>query len=157
MKQNNLTRSLAVLTIGLGMGVITSCGGPDDQNIQTNVKKELQSEAGLKDVKATVKDGVVKLEGNCNGENCDSLATRKTKAVAGVKSVENTITKSVETDLTLRTAVQSVVSKYQGVQADVAGGVVVLRGSIAKNQVQPLINELQALKPKKLDNQLAVQ
>jgi hypothetical protein len=34
--------------------------------------------------------------------------------------------------------------------------VVVLRGSINRNQIQPLMNELTNLQPKKIDNQLAI-
>jgi hyperosmotically inducible protein len=96
------------------------------------------------------------LGGTCDTQDCEALAEQKVKALKGVKSIENRVNADRATDLTLRTSVQAIISKYEGVQADVAGGMVVLRGSIDRNQVQPLMNELQALQPRKLDNQLAI-
>jgi hypothetical protein len=64
---------------------------------------------------------------------------------------------AAKTDLTLRTSVQTIISKYQGVQADVVAGVVILRGTIQRDQLQPLMNELSSLSAKKIDNELAVQ
>ncbi|QJD95420.1 BON domain-containing protein [Mucilaginibacter robiniae] len=118
--------------------------------------QKLQQNPQFKEIGATVKDGVVTLSGNCENGDCDSLAAQQVKTVGGIKSIDNQIHKQEKTDLTLRTSVQSVVSKYDGVQADVAAGVVVLRGSIDKKDVNSLMTELQVLKPKKLDNQLAV-
>ena len=60
------------------------------------------------------------------------------------------------TDLTLRTSVQSIVTKYAGVQAEVASGEVVLRGTISRDLLEPLMTELKALNAKKIDNQLAI-
>lgn len=136
--------------------LLSACGGHSDKDIQQNVTKELQKNPDFKGVNANVKDGVVTLSGNCQGDNCDSLVTQQVKKIDGVKSVKTQM-QSASTDLTLRTSVQSIVSRYNGVQADVAAGVVVLRGTIEKKQLEPLMSELQALKPKKLDNQLAVQ
>lgn len=142
-----LTSSLAML----------SCSSRNDDEIQKDVNQSL-SESKQSNVTAQVADGVVKLDGQCMGENCaDSIAAR-IKDIDGVKDVENNLQQgTVETDLTLRTSVQSIISKYQGVQAEVAGGEVVLRGIIQRDQLQPLMNELGTLKAKKIDNQLAVQ
>lgn len=156
MKKTQLKRAVQLLPAVIILFFMSACGGHSDKDIQENVDKQLQQNADLKGISATVKDGVVTLTGNCTSDNCDSLATQQVKGVDGVKSVDNQIQKQVTTDVTLRTSVQSIVSKYDGVQADVAGGVVVLRGSIEKSQLDPMMNELQALKPKKLDNQLAI-
>lgn len=135
---------------------LSACGSPDDKDIQRNVIQELQNNPELKGITSSVKEGVVTLSGNCQSAGCDSLAETQVKKIDGVKSVNNQMQNEATTDLTLRTSVQSIISRYDGVQADVAAGVVVLRGTIEKKQVDPLMNELQALKPKKLDNQLAV-
>ena len=141
--------------------LLTSCGGRSDGDIQKAVNEKLsamRAETRSTNVTATVKDGVVQLSGTCETPNCtDSIAT-VVKEVKGVKSVENKVQQSqAKTDFTLRTSVQTIISKYQGVQADVAGGVIVLRGLLSRDQLQPLMNELSALNPKKIDNQLAVQ
>lgn len=156
MKLYRLTPSVFILLVFVTTVLLSACAGPDDKDIQKKASAALQGEPALKDVKVSVESGEVTLTGTCESANCDSLAEEKVKNIDGVKSIKNQVS-NVMTDLTLRTSVQSIVSQYEGVQADVAGGVVVLRGSIEKKQVQPLINELQALKPKKLDNQLAIQ
>ncbi len=74
----------------------------------------------------------------------------------GVQKVESNITKDNSTDLTMRTSVQSIITKYPGVQADVAGGVIVLRGTIDRDNLQSLMSDLGTLHPDKIDNQLAV-
>lgn len=129
---------------------------PNDDEIMADVNKRLQDNQSFSGITAMVKDGVVTLNGTCEGEDCATQVEHKIKEAEGVAGVQNNINKEDATDLTLRTSVQSVISKYEGVQADVAGGMIVLRGSIDRNQVQPLMNELEALKPKKLDNQLAI-
>ncbi|HUC81204.1 MAG TPA: BON domain-containing protein [Flavisolibacter sp.] len=155
------SRLTAVLLLVTGI-CFTACGSRSDEEIKKDISSRLAGNAagGLHyaNVQADVKEGVVTLTGQCEGENCvDSLSTRLNE-VDGVKEVKNNVTMAdMQTDYTLRTSVQAIISKYQGVQADVAGGVVVLRGTIARDQVQPLMNELSTLKAKKLDNQLAIQ
>ena len=143
--------------------VCVSCGNRSDEDIQKDVADQLSNRGSASTldyakVQATVKDGNLTLTGNCQGENCvDSLSARL-KEIDGVKEVKNDVKKAdASTDLTLRTSVQSIISKYQGVEADVAGGVIVLRGTIQRDQVQPLMNELSTVGAKKLDNQLAIQ
>lgn len=142
----------------------SSCGGKKtDEQIQTEVQDKISTrgEGGAenqRNINVTVKDGVVSLTGDCIGDNCADSLVAQVKDIDGVKNVESNVRQvQAETDLTLRTSVQSIISKYQGVQADVAGGVVVLRGTIQRDQLQPLMNELGNLQAKKIDNQLAVQ
>ncbi len=150
------TKPVLIFLSAVLMLSITSCGAPSDKTIREDVSRELAKNPDFKSITSDVKDGVVTLTGDCKTGGCDSSAAVQVKQVKGVKSIENNIHKNLTTDLTLRTSVQSIISKYAGVQADVAAGVIVLRGTIEKNQVEPLMIELQALKPKKLDNQLAV-
>lgn len=142
---------------------LAACGDKrSDQQILQDVQKQLKGQQSgnsqtYANVSAAVKEGVVTLSGQCEGERCADSAVARVKDIDGVKNVESQIKEtSPETDLTLRTSVQSVISKYQGVQADVAGGVVVLRGTIKRDQVQPLMNELSTLQARKIDNQLAI-
>ena len=147
---------LPFLLIGLMFFASTCTNQPNDEEIQASANKQLQENPAYKDITASVKDGVLTLEGICKTADCDSLVANELKGLEGVKRIENKIKMDLATDLTLRTSVQAIISKYEGVQADVAAGVVVLRGSIDKKLVNPLMNELKALKPKKLDNQLAL-
>jgi hypothetical protein len=151
------TKSLSSVLLACVLFLLAACGGSrSDDSILKDVNDSLQTRASA--VKAKVEDGTVKLSGECEGENCaDSLAA-VVREINGVKEVQNEV-KGVEakTDLTLRTSVQTIISKYQGVQADVATGVVILRGTIQRDQLQPLMNELSSLDARKIDNQLAVQ
>jgi hyperosmotically inducible protein len=157
MKNNKLQQLVYLFLITVILLFATACSHqPKDEDIQAKITKQLQENADYKNINDSVKDGVVTLSGKCQGQGCDSLIENQVNGIAGVKSIINNIQKDDVTDLTLRTSVQSIISKYDGVQADVAAGVVVLRGSIDKKQVQPLMNELEVLKPKKLDNQLAL-
>jgi osmotically-inducible protein OsmY len=154
MKQLN---RLIALAITIFLFTIVACSSkPNDEQIQENLNKQITENKEFSGISATVNNGVVTLTGICEGEDCATKAEEKVKETDGVQRVENNIQSNQGTDLTLRTSVQSIISKYEGVQADVTGGVVVLRGSINRNQVQALMNELAALQPKKLDNQLAV-
>ncbi len=155
MKYLGIRQAVRIFFVAATSAVVLSCGGPNDKDIQENVNKKLQE--NHQGVNAAVADGVVTLTGTCEGENCAAQAEQQVAEIKGVQSVQNNIKANTGTDLTLRTSVQAIIAKYQGVQADVAAGNVVLRGTISRDQVQPLMNELQALQPKRIDNQLAVQ
>ncbi|QPH38599.1 BON domain-containing protein [Pedobacter endophyticus] len=157
MKNYHLKKlSLPLLLTGV-MFLASACSHrPSDEDIKARVDKQLQENPDYGSITSSVSDGVLTLQGVCASNGCDSLVESELKDLEGVKRVENMVQMDLETDLTLRTSVQSIISKYKGVQADVAAGVVVLRGSIDKREVEPLMDELKALKPRKLDNQLAL-
>ena len=62
----------------------------------------------------------------------------------------------INSDDQLRSSVSSVVSGYNGVQAEVKDGVVTLNGSIKQEDLQNLISKIQELKPKKVENKLVI-
>ncbi len=131
-----------------------------DEQIQKNLSEKMSATESSKKypkINPVVKDGIVTLNGECQGENCADSAAALVRNIAGVKDVVNNVREVAdETDYTLRSSVQETISKYAGVQADVAAGVIVLRGQIERAQLQPLMNELSALNPKKIDNQLVI-
>lgn len=157
MKSFKLALPFFSLALFVSLFQLTACNNePKDADIEKNITDTLAAN-NFANVTATVKDGDVVLTGSCEGENCKSQIEEKVKSVEGVEEVENNITESMDqTDFTLRTSVQTIISKYEGVQADVANGEVTLRGSINRDQLQPLMAELNTLQPKKVDNQLAV-
>jgi osmotically-inducible protein OsmY len=154
------TKKPVILTtlLFLSLFFLQACGGnKSDGQVTEDVKKALAGKEGMTGVQAAMEKGTLTLTGTCEGQDCPQQAMAIAQQVDGVKKVKNQVTQQpVETDYTLRTSVQTVVSKYEGVQADVAAGVVVLRGSINKSQLQPLMTELSGLQAKKIDNQLAV-
>ncbi len=146
-----------IFVIAVLLSVMVSCNNkPDDKQIQDNVTKQLQNNKNYAGVNSSVKEGVVTLTGMCEGDNCVTDIEKNIKAVDGVTKVENNIVKDNSTDMTMRTSIQTIITKYPGVQADVAAGVIVLRGDIDRDNLQSLMSELSALHPEKIDNQLVV-
>lgn len=160
----HFNRNILKLTmLFLMAGSLMACNSNrSDSEIQNDIQEKLTSAEGNNaaygGVTATVNDGVVTLTGQCEGENCADSVVNRVEGIDGVKEVVNNVTVGQsQADLTLRTSVQTIISKYQGVQADVVNGEVVLRGTIQRDQVQPLMTELKSLNANKIDNQLAVQ
>jgi len=148
---------ITLFTTVLLLSVMASCNNkPDDKEIQDNITKELQENKNYAGVTSNVKDGIVTLSGMCEGDNCAADLEKNIKQIDGVKEVENSVVKDNSTEMTMRTSVQSIITKYPGVQADVASGSITLRGTIDKENLQSLMSDLNTLHPKKVDNQLAV-
>ena len=152
----NFTKALSSILLACVL-FLEACGGNrSDEAILKDVNDSLQTWGS--GITAKVDDGTVQLSGECEGENCADSIAAMVRGISGVKEVQNGVKgEAAKTDLTLRTSVQTIISKYQGVQADVVSGVVVLRGTIQRDQLQPLMNELSPLSAKKIDNELAVQ
>jgi hyperosmotically inducible protein len=93
-------------------------------------------------------------------ENCRTSAEKTVKDIDGVKSVVNNIQIAqvqVTDDAALKSSAEQVAAKYSGVQADVAAGVITLRGTIDdREKLQQLMMDLNALRPQRIDNQLVI-
>ena len=152
-----MIKTKLLLAISFPVLAVVSCKDkPNDKDVQENITKTLQADKNYAGVNSTVKDGTVTLTGMCEGDNCATNIENTIKDVNGVQKVENNIAKDNSTDMTLRTSVQSIITKYPGVQAEVAAGVIVLRGTIDRDNLQSLMSDLATLHPEKIDNQLAV-
>ena len=141
--------------------VIPSCKSKNrDGEILTAFNTKQQSVPSLAGVSATVADGNVTLTGNCADENCRTSAEQSVKEIDGVKKIVNNIqiaSVQVTDDAPLRSSTEQVISKYNGVQADVNDGVITIRGTIDdRDKLQQLMSELQALRPKNVQNQLVI-
>lgn len=152
-----------VLTLSAGMFVTACNNQPKDSTIQSSFQEKAKSNPQLANISATVTEGVVTLTGQCPDENCKSSAELAAKDVKGVKSVVNNISVTPATapvviadDATLKNSVEDVVDDYKDVEADVQNGEVTLRGTIKRDDLQKLMMELNALQPKKVNNQLTV-
>lgn len=156
-KNDKMFKIKSLLAIILFCAVATSCNNKvDDQKIRDDISKQLLENNSYAGVTSKVEDGVVTLNGVCEGENCADNIENMIKEIDGVTKVENNIRKNTITDMTMRTSVQSILTKYPGVQADVAGGEIILRGNIDRENLQSLMSDLATLQPTKIDNQLVV-
>lgn len=155
---------LGVMVLLSSGALFSACSNkPNDSKIQSEFKDKAKDNPQLANINATSNDGVLTLTGQCPDENCRSSAETAARDVKGVKSVVNNITVTPATapvvvadDATLKKSVDDVVKKYKDVSADVQNGEVTLRGSIKRDDLQKLMMDLNALQPKKVNNQLTV-
>ncbi|TPG31819.1 BON domain-containing protein [Flavobacterium pectinovorum] len=154
------------ILLGLCLAVSLVACGPKDADIQKEIAAKISALPG---VEVTVKDGVATISGICKDEALKQNAESLIKGIKGVKSVVNnceiaapepvvTTPAPVEinTDSVLNTSVSGVVKAYSGVTATVKDGVVTLTGAIKKEQLPALIQSVQELKPKKVENKLTI-
>ncbi len=158
MKHISFKNNFYLLTMLFLSLLIASCNSnPNDEDILKDVNDSLQAGKNTQTVNAAVKNGTVTLNGTCEGDDCVAEIEDKIRNVDGVKTIQNNVSMAPQdTDLTLRTQVQSIIINYSGVQAEVANGIVVLRGTIDRGQLQPLLSELNDVNVLKIDNQLVV-
>lgn len=148
----------------LVLALFFSLGACKDKNNDGEIQSAIASKAGtdpnLAGVSATVVNGEVTLTGNCATEDCRAAAERSVKDIKGVEKVVNNIMVTpvqVTADEPLRNEMTQVLDRYDGVQGSVSGGVITLRGTIDdREKLQQLMMDLNALRPKRIDNQLVI-
>jgi osmotically-inducible protein OsmY len=143
--------------------LLYSCKGTSDADIQKAVNEKMASSTEMSGLSASVSNAVVTLTGQCTDESCKTSCASTVKSVKGVKDVVNNITVqpaaapvTITADDPLKQGVDAALSNYSGVSADVNDGVVTLRGDIKRGDLQKLMVSLNALRPKKIENQLTV-
>jgi hyperosmotically inducible periplasmic protein len=160
MKVFRFQLSLPAFLILLFSFQIQSCKQKNnDSEIQTAITAKTQTDPSLAGVSASVMDGVVTLSGQCNDAPCKANAEQAVKDIKGVKRVVNNINVApvvITADDPLKASVDQTLANYPGVQADVQNGVITLRGEIKRDRVQQLMMDLNALKPKNIENQLVI-
>ena len=151
---------VAIVLCLLSFFQLQSCKGKNkDADINSAIQSKTQTDASFAGVNASVTDGVVTLTGQCNDDNCKTNAENAVKDIAGVKKVVNNITVVpvvIAPDNTLNSSVERVTAKYPGVSADINDGTITLRGQIKRDSLQQLMMDLNALNPKKIENQLVI-
>ena len=157
---------MKIRSILLGMSLAFSfvACAPKDADIEKEVNEKLNTPS----VQVTLHDGVATIVGTCDDDAFKKNIERSVKAVKGVKSVINNCQIPVANeepaaaaviinpDNDLDKSVGKVVKAYDGVSATVVGGVVTLSGEIKRSQLAPLMQSVQELKPKKVDNKLTI-
>lgn len=138
---------------------------PNDSKLQQAVTEKLMATPG---VSATVKDGVVTLNGEVTDDTAKQTAEDAAKNVKGVKSVTNNITVqvpvptpppvSINPDEVLKTTLDSTykAAGYSGITVSVMDGVVTLEGKAKKSDLRKIMQAAQEAKPKKVNNKLTL-
>ncbi len=164
MKQSFLRFGFAMMMVA---AVFSSCKSDrSDTEIQADVSNKLAGSDDGRGIIASVSNGVVTLTGECKDDECRKDCAEEVREVKGVKEVVNNIQIAsvaapaepvqIDADNTITSSVNDVVKKYNKVQAEVKDGVVTLRGEITRSQLPELLQEINALKVKRIDNQLVI-
>jgi hyperosmotically inducible periplasmic protein len=130
---------------------------PKDADIKAGVETAISSVSG---VSADVTDGVVSLTGTVASEEAKTQAETAAKAVKGVKSIANNIMvvlPVISGDPQLMEGLKTALAAFSGVTGAVKDSVVTLTGTAKKDDLQKIIMAVQALRPKKVENQITVQ
>lgn len=150
--------------LGMALAVSLLSCSPKDSDLEKEISEKLNTPG----VHVTVHEGVATITGTCDDEIFKKNIERSVKSVQGVKSVVNNCqipvpnvepaaaTVVINSDADLDKSVSKIVDSYDGVSATVVGGVITLSGEIKRDKLQPLIQSIQELKPKKVDNKLTI-
>lgn len=156
------TAMTLTLVAGLAAGM-TSCKSQEKKDAEAKAKIE----AAAPGVVVVVKDGVATLSGEVTDEAAKAAAEEAAKKVEGVKSVVNQTTVApppapapapvvVNPDDALNTAATAAIQEYPGVTVTVKEGVVTLNGEIKKADLPKLMQKVNEIKPKKVENKMTV-
>jgi hyperosmotically inducible protein len=149
------------LVTGLAMGM-TSCKSQEKKDAEAKAKIEALAPG----VTVEVKDGVATLNGTLADDASKAAAETAAKGVDGVKSVVNNTTVTppppppapvvINPDEALTAAATAAAKEYTGVVVTVKDGVVTLTGEAKKADLPKLMQALNSIKPKKVENKLTV-
>lgn len=149
------------LVAGLATGM-TSCKSQDKKDAEAKAKIE----AAAPGVVVEVKDGVATLSGEVADGAAKTAAEEAAKKVDGIKSVVNQTTVTppapapapvvINPDDALTTAASAAIKEYSGVTVTVKDGIVTLNGEIKKADLPKLMQKVNEIKPKKVENKLTV-
>ena len=160
--------------------LMTSCSKSDEET-HKHVKEKLSTMPAWSDINSSVKGGEVTLKGSVKREEDRNEAEAAIKKVHGVKSVINNIDyKPEETHAThnhdadnnnggaistdasatpedpILVEAKKVVEKYPGVTVEVADGELTVSGDITKSEANDIMEKLNVLKAKKVNNKLNI-
>lgn len=138
--------------------------GQKDSDIKASVEEKLKTNTDMTGpMTVTVNDGVVTIAGECKDDACRAKCEDLAKSAKGVKTVVNNCVVGttaapveVSTDDALTKGVMDATKDHPTVKASVSNGVVTLTGEIKRDQLQKLMQTLNTLQPKKIENQLTI-
>ena len=157
MKRN--IELLQVLLIAVLITIAISCSRNKDAVIKADLATKAKSERDFAGVRFTVEQGIVTLSGECATETSKGSVESTAKGLYGVKSVINNIVIApvvIGTDHLLKQGVDSVLQKYPGVEAITKDSIVYLQGKVENTKLVEMKNAISSLKPKMIENRLAM-
>ncbi|MBK8710321.1 MAG: BON domain-containing protein [Niastella sp.] len=156
-----LTKVFLALLVA-GTVSFVSCK-PKDADVKAAIDKVLVVNPDFTNATVTVTNGVATLAGEVKDDATKTALEDAVKAVKGVKSVvDNTSVPApvappvIAADDPLTSAVKDATKDYPGVMATVNDGVISLTGTIEKSKLVKLMQALNGLNPKSIDNKLTV-
>ncbi len=137
---------------------------PKDSDVQAKITEKFAATPDCAGASATVNKGVATLTGEVKDDMCKMTAESTAKSIKGVKSVINdlTVTPAVATPQTttpdsgLMQGVTDATKDFPEVTATVNDGEITLTGNIKRADLPRLMQSLNSLKPKKINNQLTI-
>ena len=152
-----------LLAIVLSLSIVFFGCKPKDADIQKNITEKFTGSQELSGITATVTDGVATLTGEVQNPAAQTQAETLAKDVKGVKSVVNNVTVApppapveINADSTLNRGVTDATKDFPTVTATVNNGETTLTGSIKRSDLPTLMQSLNTLQAKKINNQLTV-
>jgi hyperosmotically inducible protein len=158
--------SVLTATAFITLSVVSCKSGPKDADLEKAINEKATAiGADATGLTATVKDGVATITGSFKDDATKSSFDAAVTAIPGVKSVvdNGTITPPppppaapvvMVSDSVLIKGVTDATKDFPGVKAEVKDSVITLTGEIKKASLPKLMQTLQTLKAKKIDNQL---
>ena len=158
-----MKKVLAMIAIAAFVFALPSCKGKSDADIKTEVDAKLAANPDFAQLTSDVKDGAVTISGTVKDDATKTAVDPAVKEVKGVKSVVNNSTvppppppPTINPDDMLNTAIKDAIKDHAGVKAEVKDGVVTLTGDIKKADLATLMQKVNALHPKKVEQKLTV-
>ncbi|MGJ7029544.1 BON domain-containing protein [Niabella hirudinis] len=158
-----MKKVLAMIAIAAFAFALPSCKGKSDADIKTEVDAKLATNPDFAQLTSDVKDGAVTISGNVKDDATKTAVDPAVKEVKGVKSVVNNSTvppppppPTINPDDLLNTAIKDAIKDHPGVKAEVKEGVVTLTGDIKKADLATLMQKVNAIHPKKVEQKLTV-
>lgn len=156
-------RLFSVITLILALGMsVTSCKQVKDADIQNVAQELLIATPDLGGVIVVVKDRVATLTGVVNDATAKEYAESIIAGVENVKSVENQLEiippapDYTNLDAAINTALPELLKDLKTVSSSVKDGVITLTGEIREKELPVLLENLKALNPVDIKNELVV-
>jgi hypothetical protein len=141
----------AFLGMCLAIPLMEACSQQSrDQAIKADITIKAKEDVNFAGVQFSVKDGLVKLFGNCPTPKSRELVKQKLSTIHVIDSVEDHLTIAPVTlglNLTLKQQVDSVLAKYPTVMSTVSDTSVMLVGDIERPALQKLLPEMKKVYP----------
>lgn len=153
---------LMLATAAVAMVVFTACKGKDESIQKALTEQVKTASASAADLSATVKDGVVTINGKFKDDASKAAFAAAVNKLEGVKSVvDNSSVDAppppppapveIATADALAKGVADAIKDFPGVKGEVKDSVIILSGEIKQSSLRNLMQPINSLHAKKID------